>query len=504
MGQMGNAVFRDMHGHSYPGVSVNVNSSKYNLPLFGELLLDHPEHLVPVNAGPASHGGKALFQKPLGIPLQRLLGLLVRGKRFPDGLHELPPFLFHRNQLGGEQVIENFIGKAKYLVVLKVHEHLPMKRDGSSLYPNGLVLQYRIDVHQLTLWPLTDINVTIRNHGGAMLIVMHHKAGTKQIEAVTRAVTALGFTAAPIPGSERTAIGVLGNKGYVDDSTIRTLPGVQEVIHVSKPYKLVSRDFHPRPTIVRVGGVEIGEGRCPVVAAGPCAVESEEQILKTARAVKKAGADLLRGGAFKPRTGPHTFQGLREEGLRLLAMAGRETGLPIVTEVMSPDTVGLVAEHADLLQVGARNMQNFDLLREVGRAKRPVLLKRGMSATLEEFLAAAEYILAEGNHQVILCERGIRTFETATRNTLDLAIVPLAKELSHLPIMVDPSHATGKRSLVAPMAKASLIAGAHGVLVEVHPEPEKALSDGPQSLTFQGFAHLMDEVARIKDFLGSA
>src|SRR5512138_1215228 len=335
-----------------------------------------------------------------------------------------------------------------------------------------------------------------------MLIVMNHKAGQKQIDAVIKAIDTLGLSAAPIPGSERTAIGVLGNKGYVDDSTIRDLPGVQEVIHVSKPYKLVSRDFHPRPTIVRVGGVEIGEGRQPVVAAGPCAVESEEQILKTARAVKKAGADLLRGGAFKPRTGPHTFQGLREEGLRLLVKAREETGLPIVTEVMSPDTVGLVAESADLLQIGARNMQNFDLLREVGKIRKPVLLKRGMSATLEEFLAAAEYILAEGNPHVILCERGIRTFETATRNTLDLSIVPLIKEISHLPVMVDPSHATGKRSLVAPMSKAALVSGAHGVLVEVHPEPEKALSDGPQSLTFSGFEQLMAELARLNAYLG--
>ena len=335
-----------------------------------------------------------------------------------------------------------------------------------------------------------------------MLIVMNHKAGPKQIEAVTMAVEAMGLTAAPIPGSERTAIGVLGNKGYVDDTNIRDLPGVQEVIHVSKTYKLVSRDFHPRPTIVKVGGVEIGEGKRPVVVAGPCAVESEEQILKTARAVKKAGADLLRGGAFKPRTGPHTFQGLREEGLRLLALAREATGLPIVTEVMSPDNVGLVAEYADLLQVGARNMQNFDLLRELGKIRKPVLLKRGMSATIEEFLAAAEYVLAEGNHQVILCERGIRTFETATRNTLDLAVVPLVKELSHLPIMVDPSHATGKRSLVAPMSKAALVAGAHGILVEVHPEPEKALSDGPQSLTFAGFDRLMEEVTRLNAFLG--
>ncbi len=335
-----------------------------------------------------------------------------------------------------------------------------------------------------------------------MLIVMNHKAGHKQIEAVIKAVEEMGLKAAPIPGSERTAIGVLGNKGYVDDTHIRDLAGVQEVIHVSKPYKLVSRDFHPRPTVVKIKGVEIGEGKRPIVVAGPCAVEGEEQILKTARAVKKAGADMLRGGAFKPRTGPHTFQGLREEGLRLLAVASQETGLPVVTEVMSPDTVGLVADYADLLQVGARNMQNFDLLRELGRVKKPVLLKRGMSATIEEFLAAAEYILAEGNHQVVLCERGIRTFETATRNTLDLAVVPLIKELSHLPVMVDPSHATGKRSLVPPMAKASLVAGAHGILVEVHPEPEKALSDGAQSLTFQGFDRLMEEIFKLNKFLG--
>jgi 3-deoxy-7-phosphoheptulonate synthase len=331
---------------------------------------------------------------------------------------------------------------------------------------------------------------------------MHHKAGKKQIEAVISAVAKMGLTAAPIPGSERTAIGVLGNKGYVDDVTIRDLSGVQQVIHVSKPYKLVSRDFHPRVTIVKVCGVAIGEGEMPVVAAGPCAVESEEQIMKTARAVKSAGASLLRGGAFKPRTGPHTFQGLKLEGLQLLAQAGRETGLPIVTEVMSPDSIGLVADYADLLQIGARNMQNFDLLREVGRVRKPVLLKRGMSATIEEFLAAAEYILAEGNHNVILCERGIRTFETATRNTLDLSVVPLIKELSHLPVMVDPSHATGKRSLVPPMAKAALVAGAHGVLVEVHPEPEKALSDGPQSLTFQGFERLMEEIRKLNAFLG--
>lgn len=336
-----------------------------------------------------------------------------------------------------------------------------------------------------------------------MLIVMSHTAQQTEIDKVIETVTAMGLTAAPIPGSQRTAIGVLGNKSYVDDSNIRDLPGVQQTIPVSKPYKLVSRDFHPQDTIVDVSGVKIGNGCRPVVVAGPCAVESEEQIISTARFVKQAGADLLRGGAFKPRTGPHTFQGLREEGLKLLAKAREATGLPIVTEVMSPDNVGLVAEYADLLQVGARNMQNFDLLRELGKIRKPVLLKRGMSATIEEFLAAAEYILAEGNQQVILCERGIRTFETATRNTLDLAMVPLVKEITHLPVMVDPSHATGKRSLVIPMSKAALIAGAHGVLVEVHPQPEKALSDGPQSLTFEGFDTLMADLKRLQDFLTS-
>jgi 3-deoxy-7-phosphoheptulonate synthase len=335
-----------------------------------------------------------------------------------------------------------------------------------------------------------------------MLIVMHRNATQKQIGAIMTAVEKMGFSASSIPGSERTAIGVLGNKGYVDDLSIRDLPGVKEVIHVSKPYKMVSRDFHPRPTVIKIDCVEIGEGRPPVTIAGPCAVESEDQIIRTARAVKAAGAELLRGGAFKPRTGPYTFQGLGEEGLKLLALAKRETGLPIVSEVMTSENVELVAGYVDVLQVGARNMQNFDLLREVGRIRKPVLLKRGMSATIEEFLAAAEYILAEGNPQVILCERGIRTYETATRNTLDLSVVPIIKELSHLPIFVDPSHATGERNLVPPMAKAALVAGAHGIMIEVHPEPEKALSDGPQSLTILGFEKLMEEIGQIKAFLG--
>jgi 3-deoxy-7-phosphoheptulonate synthase len=335
-----------------------------------------------------------------------------------------------------------------------------------------------------------------------MLIVMHRNATQKQISAVVAAVEKMGLSATSIPGSERTAVGVLGNKGYVDDTTIRELPGVKEVIHVSKPFKMVSRDFHPRPTIVKVGGVEIGEGRTPVAIAGPCAVESETQIFKAAKAVKAAGADMLRGGAFKPRTGPYSFQGLKEEGLKLLSEAGKETGLPIISEVMTSENVELVARYVDVLQVGARNMQNFDLLKEVGRTHKPVLLKRGLSATIEEFLAAAEYILAEGNPHVILCERGIRTFETATRNTLDLSVVPIIQEMSHLPIVVDPSHATGKRSLVPPMAKAALVAGAHGIMVEVHPEPEKALSDGPQSLTLAGFEKLMEEIKDIKTFLG--
>jgi 3-deoxy-7-phosphoheptulonate synthase len=335
-----------------------------------------------------------------------------------------------------------------------------------------------------------------------MLIVMLRNATQKQISAVMTAVERMGLTASSIPGSERTAIGVLGNKGYVDDTSIRNLAGVKEVIHVSKPYKMVSRDFHPRPTIIKIGGVEIGEGRPPVTIAGPCAVESEDQIIRTAKAVKAAGADLLRGGAFKPRTGPYSFQGLKEEGLKLLALAKRETGLPTVSEVMTSENVELVAGYVDVLQVGARNMQNFDLLREVGRIRKPVLLKRGLSATIEEFLSAAEYILAEGNPQVILCERGIRTYETATRNTLDMSVIPIIKELSHLPIFVDPSHATGKRSLVPPMEKAALVAGAHGIMIEVHPEPEKALSDGPQSLTIPGFEKLMGEIKQIKTFLG--
>jgi 3-deoxy-7-phosphoheptulonate synthase len=323
---------------------------------------------------------------------------------------------------------------------------------------------------------------------------MHHGATAAQILAVEEAVEAMGLRAEPIPGSERTAIGVLGNQGYVDDTTIRELPGVREVIHVSKPYKLVSRDFHPAPTVVEAGGVLVGEGLPPVIMAGPCSIESEAQMLASARLVKAAGAHILRGGAFKPRTGPHTFQGLGVEGLKYLRSAGDETGMPVVTEVMRIGQLEDVCRYADILQIGARNMQNFDLLKEVGKTGHPVLLKRGMSATIEEFLSAAEYILAEGNERVILCERGIRTFERATRNTLDLSVATLIRELSHLPIIVDPSHATGKRSLVPVMSKAALVAGAHGLMIEVHPEPEKALCDGAQSLNGEGFTGLMNDL----------
>ena len=334
-----------------------------------------------------------------------------------------------------------------------------------------------------------------------MLIVMDHNATDQQIDAVKKAIEAMGLRAEPIPGSLRTAIGVLGNQGYVDDTSIRELPGVRETIHVSKPYKMVSRDFHPVSTVVKVGDIAIGDGHPPVIIAGPCSIETEEQMLAAAHLVKAAGAHILRGGAFKPRTGPHSFQGLGVDGLKYLRQAGDAAGLPVITEVMRIEQLEPVCRYADVLQIGARNMQNFDLLKEVGKLKCPVLLKRGMSATLEEFLAAAEYIVAEGNGQVILCERGIRTFERATRNTLDLSVVPLIREMSHLPIIVDPSHATGKRSLVPVMGKAALVAGAHGLMIEVHPEPEKALCDGAQSLNGPGFGQLMEEIRRLQQFL---
>jgi 3-deoxy-7-phosphoheptulonate synthase len=334
-----------------------------------------------------------------------------------------------------------------------------------------------------------------------MLIVLHHTAREKDIDAIRRVITKMGYKPVEIPGAERTAIGVIGNQGWVDDSALRDNKAVQEIIHVTKPYKLVSRDFHPNDTVVTLGKrVRVG-GRFPfLVIAGPCAVESREQILKTARYLKRLGVSVLRGGAYKPRTSPHSFQGLRENGLDLLDMVRAETGLLVVTEVVSPDHVELVAEKADVLQIGARNMQNFDLLTEVGRSGKPVILKRGLSATVEEWLGSAEYILMNGNSNVVLCERGIRTFETATRNTADLAIIPLVKKMTHLPVIFDPSHATGRRDLVQPATLASVMVGAHGAMIEVHPAPEQALSDGPQSLHFREFSDLFKQIRNLLAF----
>jgi 3-deoxy-7-phosphoheptulonate synthase len=335
-----------------------------------------------------------------------------------------------------------------------------------------------------------------------MLIVLHHWAVDKDVERIKKTITSLGLKPVAIPGAERTAIGVIGNQGWVDDSPLRAIRSIMEIIHVTKPYKLVSRDFHPADTVVRLrGNVRIG-GKSPfLVIGGPCAIEGREQIFGTARFLKKIGVKVLRAGAYKPRTSPHSFQGMREEGLEILDAVRKETGILVVTEVMSPEQVGLAAEKVDILQIGARNMQNFDLLNEVGRSRVPVVLKRGLSATVEEWLASAEYILLGGNRNVILCERGIRTFETATRNTSDLAVVPLVKSLSHLPVIFDPSHATGKRSLVSPMSLAAVVVGAHGVMIEAHPDPDHALSDGPQSLHFKEFETLHRRIKGLEGFL---
>lgn len=335
-----------------------------------------------------------------------------------------------------------------------------------------------------------------------MLIVMHHWASDRDIEKVKNVITSMGLKPVAIPGAERTAIGVIGNQGWVDDAPFRGIKGIMEIIHVTKSYKLVGRDFHPSDSVIRLrDNIRVG-GKSPLlVIAGPCAVESREQLFKTARFLKDLGVQVLRGGAYKPRTSPHSFQGLGEEAVNLLSQVGRETGILVVTEVMSPEHVAMVARRVDILQIGARNMQNFDLLREVGKTKKPVILKRGLSATVEEWLASAEYVLLEGNSDVILCERGIRTFETSTRNTADLSVIPLVKTGSHLPVIFDPSHATGKRSLVAPMSLASVAAGAHGIMVEVHPDPEHALSDGPQSLHFKEFEKLLKQIRALEGFI---
>ena len=329
---------------------------------------------------------------------------------------------------------------------------------------------------------------------------MQAHASDDEIARVCRKVESLGFRPHVMPGAQRTAVGITGNPGPVDPAEFEDLPGVAEAIRVSKPYKLVSREVKPDDTVVRIAGAQIGGGEL-VLCAGPCSVENREQILAAARAVKKGGAELLRGGAYKPRTSPYAFQGLGETGLKLLAEAREETGLGIVTEAIDVETFDLVERYADCVQIGARNMQNFSLLRRAGRSRRPILLKRGMSSTLEEFLMAAEYVLSEGNYQVVLCERGVRTFADHTRNTLDLSVVPAVQRLSHLPIIVDPSHGTGKRDKVLPMALAAVAAGAAGLIVEVHPNPECALSDGYQSLYPDQFVELAEECRAIADLL---
>ena len=327
-----------------------------------------------------------------------------------------------------------------------------------------------------------------------MIINMMFGASEEQIAHVIAVVEQAGYQPHTIRGTERTIVAAVGSgRNRIQLEALQAAPGVEEVVAITHPFKLVSRQVHPEPSVVNVGAVPIG-GDEFIVIAGPCSVESRDQLLTAARSVKRSGARLLRGGAYKPRTSPYDFQGLGEEALRLLAEARDETGLPIVTEVMSTEDVGRIAEYADLLQVGARNMQNFALLRALARVDRPILLKRGPSATVKEWLLAAEYLLAGGNPNVILCERGIRTFETDTRNTLDLAAVALAKELSHLPVIADPSHGTGRRDLVPIMSKAALAAGADGVIVEVHPCPECALSDGPQSLDLPAFQQFMSEL----------
>ena len=334
-----------------------------------------------------------------------------------------------------------------------------------------------------------------------MVIVMDKRATHEEIDAVQSLLEKRGYRIHRSSGVRHTILGVIGDTTALDERELAILPGVHEVVRVSEPYKLASRAFHPDDTIVRVGDVEIG-GDTVVMMAGPCAVESRDQVMRTAEAVHRAGATVLRGGAFKPRTSPYSFQGLGEEGLRYLREAADAFGMVAVSEVMSVQEVPLVAEYVDILQVGARNMQNYRLLSELGKCKKPVLLKRGLAATIQELLMAAEYILAGGNPNVILCERGIRTFENATRNTMDISAIPVVQSLSHLPIIADPSHGTGRRDKVAPMARAAVAAGAHGLIIEVHPEPNEAKSDGPQSLYPHQFETLMEELKIIAAAIG--
>jgi len=333
-----------------------------------------------------------------------------------------------------------------------------------------------------------------------MLLVMDTKATQKQIDDVVAVIEAKGYTARPIPGGDRVSIGILNNQGPVDPGLFLGMPGVKDAIPVTRPYKLVSREVKPEDTLVQVGEVTIGRGHLTIIA-GPCAIESEGQALEIARHVHGAGAQIFRGGAFKPRTSPYSFQGLGEEGLRILAKVRELTGMPVVTEVMDYETFSLVEEYADVIQIGTRNMQNFTLLRRAGQSRKPVLLKRGMAATIDEWLMAAEYILEGGNSDVVLCERGVRTFVHHSRNTLDLSAVPVVLKESHLPIIVDPSHAAGRRDQVIPLSRAAIAVEAHGLMVEVHHKPEEALSDGAQSLYPDQFALLCQQVRGVSDML---
>jgi 3-deoxy-7-phosphoheptulonate synthase len=334
-----------------------------------------------------------------------------------------------------------------------------------------------------------------------MLVVMKNSAEEKDIAAVVEAIEALGFSARPIPGSNRTAIGTIGNTNQVDDTSIRGLEGIKEIVHITKPFKLASRDFHPADTIVRIGKSTFGTDDFTIIA-GPCSIESEEQINQSAEFLSSRGIKILRGGAFKPRTSPYAFQGLGVAGLKMLAEAGHKYGMKVISEAMDLISLDDVVEYSDIIQIGARNMQNFPLLKAAGKASKPILLKRGLSATLDELLLSAEYILNEGNQNIILCERGVRTFDNHSRNTLDITAVPVLQEKSHLPIIVDPSHATGNRKRVAPVSRASMAIGAHGIMVEVHPEPNKALSDGAQSLTFDQFDALLEALKPLAPVTG--
>ena len=333
-----------------------------------------------------------------------------------------------------------------------------------------------------------------------MLVVMKNDATEAQVQAVIKEIEKMGFRGVPMPGALRTAVCIIGNKGPVDATQLLAMEGVREAIPVTKPYKLVSRETHPDSTVISIGDVIIGAGE-PVIMAGPCAVESEEQALTIAAIVKKHGAKVFRGGAFKPRTSPYAFQGLGEKGLKILDKVRRETGLLIVTEATDSENLRAVEKYADIIQIGARNMQNYSLLRLAGQTKKPVLFKRGFAATIDEWLMAAEYIMSEGNTRIILCERGIRTFSDNTRNTLDISAIPSIKSVSHLPIIVDPSHAAGRRDYVIPLSRGAIAVGADGLLIEVHHDPAHALSDGMQSLYPHQFEQLMQEISRLKNFL---